>query len=60
MTHPFAHLHWEGPRHRVAEPSPQERRVKRLLRIAGRVHARATADRDRAIEDGQRNEMGVW
>ena len=60
MIAPLRHLAHEGPRHRVAEPTVQERRVKRLLRIAGRVHARATAGWDRAIEDGQRNDMGVW
>ena len=35
---PWKQMGHEGARHRVAAPSRQERRVRRLLRIAGRVH----------------------
>lgn len=38
MIRPLRQLAHEGPRHRVAPPSLQERRLRRLLRIAGRVH----------------------
>jgi hypothetical protein len=44
----------------MAEPTRQERRVRRLLAIAGRVHAKAGARWDRFNDDGQRNEMGTW
>ena len=52
--HPFSQMGHEGPRHRIGPPTPQERRVKRLLRIAGRAHARYAEGHDgfnqRAIE----------
>lgn len=54
------HLHWQGDRHCVAEPTPRERRLRRLLRIAGRVHAKAAAGLDRVNEDGRQIGMGEW
>ena len=43
---PLQHLRHQGVRHCVGEPSLQERRVRRLLRIAGRTYAKTCAGID--------------
>lgn len=48
MTPLLRQLRWEGKRHQVAAPSLQERRVRRLLRIAGRIYAYGPA---RVLDD---------
>ena len=39
MIRPLRHMGHEGPRHRVAPPSPQERRLRRFQDAAARQHA---------------------
>lgn len=44
--HPLRQMGHEGQRHRMGPPSPQERRVRRLMGIAVRTHARGAAALD--------------
>lgn len=54
------HLRWEPTLHRVVPPSPQERRVRRLLRIAARTHAKAAARLDRFNDEARELGAGEW
>lgn len=60
IRHPLSHMGHEGARHRVAEPTRRERRVKRLLAIAGRTHAAVAARLDRFNDEARQLGASKW